>query len=306
MLLTPYPLVCVVCVCVRSPVHGCPGHHLHRRRRLHRHQAAGHPQGHHAGAGPHVPRHRPLLLIRQRHASGEQQGVWWRHWNGGNAAAAAVGASCYGARALARMPGARQRALLFPLLLLVPADMHPPTHPPTHPPQFCIMLPIVLTWAAKARLPVRQLLIPLSYCCLLGGLNTIIGTSTNLVVTGGCLIACAGCRQRRQQAATPAVLVAAPQRWRPSDPQPRPRIPRPLSSPFHLQASLTRGSLTRRQNTSKKESLPSTSSVLRPTASPTPSGVGSRVPRHAGAGHGCCCRPCTVLLPLCCPCVYAL
>jgi hypothetical protein len=47
------------------------------------------------------------------------------------------------------------------------------------------MLPIVLTWAAKARLPIRQLLIPLSYCCLLGGLNTTIGTSTNLVVTGG-------------------------------------------------------------------------------------------------------------------------
>ena len=40
---------------------------------------------------------------------------------------------------------------------------------------FCIMLPIVLTWAAKARLPIRQLLIPLSYCCLLGGLNTTIG-----------------------------------------------------------------------------------------------------------------------------------
>jgi Na+/H+ antiporter NhaD/arsenite permease-like protein len=52
-------------------------------------------------------------------------------------------------------------------------------------PVFCIMLPIVLTWAAKARLPIRQLLIPLSYCCLLGGLNTVIGTSTNLVVTGG-------------------------------------------------------------------------------------------------------------------------
>lgn len=51
-------------------------------------------------------------------------------------------------------------------------------------PVFCIMLPIVLTWAAKSRLPIRQLLIPLSYCCLLGGLNTTIGTSTNLVVTG--------------------------------------------------------------------------------------------------------------------------
>jgi len=51
-------------------------------------------------------------------------------------------------------------------------------------PVFLIMLPIVLTWASKCRLPIRQLLIPLSYCCLLGGLNTTIGTSTNLVVTG--------------------------------------------------------------------------------------------------------------------------
>lgn len=54
-------------------------------------------------------------------------------------------------------------------------------------PQLTRPLPVplaVLTWAAKARLSIRQLLIPLSYCCLLGGLNTTIGTSTNLVVTG--------------------------------------------------------------------------------------------------------------------------
>lgn len=38
-----------------------------------------------------------------------------------------------------------------------------------------LQLPIVLTWASKARLPIRQLLIPLTYCCLLGGLNTTIG-----------------------------------------------------------------------------------------------------------------------------------
>lgn len=51
-------------------------------------------------------------------------------------------------------------------------------------PVFLIMLPIVLTWTAKMQLNIRQFLIPLSYCCLLGGLNTSIGTSTNLVVTG--------------------------------------------------------------------------------------------------------------------------
>lgn len=51
-------------------------------------------------------------------------------------------------------------------------------------PVFLIMLPIVLTWTAKMQLNIRQFLIPLSYCCLLGGLNTTIGTSTNLVVTG--------------------------------------------------------------------------------------------------------------------------
>jgi hypothetical protein len=64
--------------------------------------------------------------------------------------------------------------------------MNAPLTPSPLPPclQFCIMLPIVLAWAAKARLPIRQLLIPLSYCALLGGLNTTIGTSTNLVVTG--------------------------------------------------------------------------------------------------------------------------
>jgi di/tricarboxylate transporter len=51
-------------------------------------------------------------------------------------------------------------------------------------PVFLIMLPIVMTWVAKTQLNIRQFLIPLSYCCLLGGLNTTIGTSTNLVVTG--------------------------------------------------------------------------------------------------------------------------
>ena len=36
-------------------------------------------------------------------------------------------------------------------------------------------LPIVLTWATKAKVELKQLLIPLSFAALLGGTNTIIG-----------------------------------------------------------------------------------------------------------------------------------
>lgn len=36
-------------------------------------------------------------------------------------------------------------------------------------------LPIILTWAVKANIQLKQLLIPLSFAALLGGTNTIIG-----------------------------------------------------------------------------------------------------------------------------------
>ncbi len=45
-------------------------------------------------------------------------------------------------------------------------------------------LPIVNDWAKKFRLSVSHLLLPLSYATILGGLMTLVGTSTTLVVNG--------------------------------------------------------------------------------------------------------------------------
>ncbi|MCI0463976.1 MAG: SLC13 family permease [Gemmataceae bacterium] len=51
-------------------------------------------------------------------------------------------------------------------------------------PLVAILLPVVKEWAKRANLAVSKLLIPLSYASILGGLCTLIGTSTNLVVNG--------------------------------------------------------------------------------------------------------------------------
>lgn len=47
-----------------------------------------------------------------------------------------------------------------------------------------ILAPIVKRWADVQRLPATKFLIPLSYATILGGVCTLIGTSTNLVVHG--------------------------------------------------------------------------------------------------------------------------
>jgi len=49
-------------------------------------------------------------------------------------------------------------------------------------PVVAMMIPIVLKWANANQLPPSQLLIPLSYSALLGGMCTLIGTSTNLIL----------------------------------------------------------------------------------------------------------------------------
>ena len=51
-------------------------------------------------------------------------------------------------------------------------------------PVVVIFAPIVKRWAESVKLPATKFLIPLSYVTILGGLCTLIGTSTNLLVDG--------------------------------------------------------------------------------------------------------------------------
>ncbi|MBI2506386.1 MAG: SLC13 family permease [Candidatus Latescibacteria bacterium] len=51
-------------------------------------------------------------------------------------------------------------------------------------PIVAMLVPVVVEWAKKHQLSVSRLLIPLSYATVLGGLCTLVGTSTNLVVSG--------------------------------------------------------------------------------------------------------------------------
>lgn len=51
-------------------------------------------------------------------------------------------------------------------------------------PVVVIFAPIIKRWAEAMKLPARKFLIPLSYVTILGGMCTLIGTSTNLVVHG--------------------------------------------------------------------------------------------------------------------------
>jgi di/tricarboxylate transporter len=51
-------------------------------------------------------------------------------------------------------------------------------------PVVAMMVPFVVDWSRRAGLAVSKLMIPLSYASILGGMCTIIGTSTNLIVNG--------------------------------------------------------------------------------------------------------------------------
>lgn len=51
-------------------------------------------------------------------------------------------------------------------------------------PLVAALLPAVVEWARKHRIPISKLLMPLSFATILGGLCTLIGTSTNVIVAG--------------------------------------------------------------------------------------------------------------------------
>ncbi|KIZ06533.1 hypothetical protein MNEG_1421 [Monoraphidium neglectum] len=51
-------------------------------------------------------------------------------------------------------------------------------------PIVALLIPILLSWSRRCNVPAKKLLIPLSFATVLGGTCTLIGTSTNLVVSG--------------------------------------------------------------------------------------------------------------------------
>jgi di/tricarboxylate transporter len=51
-------------------------------------------------------------------------------------------------------------------------------------PIVAMLIPQITSWATRRQVSVSKLLMPLSFAALLGGMSTLIGTSTNLVVAG--------------------------------------------------------------------------------------------------------------------------
>lgn len=71
----------------------------------------------------------------------------------------------------------RAQARMLPAVAFISAFLN-------NTPVVVIFAPMIKRWAEHMRLPATKFLIPLSYATILGGMCTLIGTSTNLVVHG--------------------------------------------------------------------------------------------------------------------------
>lgn len=71
----------------------------------------------------------------------------------------------------------RSQLRILPVISVISAFLN-------NTPVVVIFAPIIKRWSEKMKIPATKFLIPLSYVTILGGMCTLIGTSTNLVVHG--------------------------------------------------------------------------------------------------------------------------
>ena len=88
----------------------------------------------------------------------------------------------FGSEALAKVfnPSLSPRAFLFRMMVTVSSLSSVLNNTPI----VAFMIPYVKDWAQKTGNPASKFLIPLSFATILGGMITVIGTSTNLVLNG--------------------------------------------------------------------------------------------------------------------------
>eukprot|EP00002_Diphylleia_rotans_P017140 TRINITY_DN331_c0_g1_i2.p1 TRINITY_DN331_c0_g1~~TRINITY_DN331_c0_g1_i2.p1 ORF type:complete len:740 (+),score=141.30 TRINITY_DN331_c0_g1_i2:92-2311(+) len=95
------------------------------------------------------------------------------------AAVEETGALEYIARFVLRKPTTIEAALLRMMTLVSTASAFM-----NNTPLVAVMIPVVDSWCKRNGLPPSKFMMPLSYAAIVGGVCTIIGTSTNLIVRG--------------------------------------------------------------------------------------------------------------------------